>query len=474
LSRKRARRWRVRPPGSIAGYARNQRKPPLDISVAVGYNRPINSGGTTMSIRKSKNTGILWVGVTLLWLGAAPGARGQGTPAGHYATGQVDVRSYRYWMEEELYAHDGDDRGFGLEHNLCRDNIEEFFTHYGLDVTLHPFLYNGSTYYNVVGELRGTTRPGQIYVVAGHFDSVGNPGADDNASAVAALLEIARVVGRWRAEATIRLISFDREEQYLVGSQAYVNDFVGEDFRGTVSLDMISYSGPDPDKARIHGRVQSDPLKNALADAVVEYSGLQPYVFGENDRTDHAPFEWAGYEGCWFAEYDYIEYNPNYHKQTDSVDTPDYIDYDYGAQMTRSVLGWLVDAAGLKPTLRADAQVLPQGGGTIHFTLTAGAEYGGRDYFLLASASGTEPGRPLPGGGTLPLNMDKVSRYVLDNYNGPMLIDFQGTFDAEGRATATLDVSSLPLPAGTVLNFAYTTQVPPDFQSNPVAVEVIP
>jgi len=427
-----------------------------------------------MSIRERRGPAILWVGIALLGLGAPRGAWGQGTPIGHYAADLADVRTYRYFMEEMLYAHDGDDRGFGPEHDLCRHNIEELFAHYGLEVSLHPFLWGGTTYFNVVGEVPGITRPDEVYVVAGHFDSVGNPGADDNASAVAALLEIARVLGRWKPEATVRLISFDREEQYLVGSQAYVNDFWQEDFRGVVSLDMIAYSGPDPDKARIHGRLQSDPLKNALAGAVSDYGGLQPWVFGENDRTDHAPFEWAGFEGCWLAEYDYIEYNPNYHKPTDSVDTPDYIDYDYGVKITRSVIGWLVDEAGMRPTLAADTQVLPQGGGTVHFTLAAGPSYAGREYFLLGSASGTEPGELLPGGGTLPLNADKVSDYIQANYNGPTLLDFRGALDANGRATSTLDVSSVPFQAGTVLYFAYTTENPPDFQSNPVAVEVIP
>ncbi|MHC4414279.1 MAG: M28 family peptidase [Planctomycetota bacterium] len=251
-------------------------------------------------------------------------------------------------MEEMLYAHDGDDRGFGPEHDLCRSHIQFLFSSYGLSTTLHPFLWQDDTYYNVVAELRGTTRPGEIYVVGGHFDSVGNPGADDNASAVAALLEIARLLGQWESEATIRLISFDREEQYLVGSSAYVADYWYEDFRGMISLDMIAYSGPDPDKARLHGRNSSGPLKTTVAEALADYAALAPTVGGPLDRSDHAPFEWHGFQAIWLAEYNYIEWNPHYHQPTDSVDTPGYIDYEYGADITRAVLGWLVDAAGVR------------------------------------------------------------------------------------------------------------------------------
>lgn len=403
-----------------------------------------------------------------------PRASADGTPVGRYAARLVDPVSYQMFMEEELYAHDGDDRGFGPEHDLCRDNIEQLFTDFGLQVSMHPFTWSGSTYYNVVGEIPGTTRADEIYVVAGHFDSVDNPGADDNASAVAALLEIARIAGRWRPEATIRLISFDREEQWLIGSQAYVDDFWYEDFRGVVSLDMIAYSGSDPDKARIHGRSLSDPLKNALARAVGDYGGLTPIVLAELDRTDHAPFEWAGFQGCWFAEYNYIERNPHYHRMTDSVDTPNYIDYEYGAKMTRAVIGWLVDEAGLAPTLFSNTTVLSKGGGTVEFKLWAGAEWAGREYFLLASGSGVDPGMRLPGGGTLPLNRDAATEFIYTHNNNPAFVGFRGNFDAAGSATAILGPDSVPFPVGKVLHFAYTTVAPYDLQSNPLGVEVVP
>ncbi|MHC4944138.1 MAG: M28 family metallopeptidase [Planctomycetota bacterium] len=420
---------------------------------------------------------ILLAVITFLVLSTAQTALAQGTPMGRYAARLVDDRIYRYFMEEKLYAHDGDDRGFGPEHDLCRDNIEQLFIDYGLVVSLHDFNWSGSTYFNVVGEIPGTIRADQIYVVAGHFDSVNNPGADDNASAVAALLEIARIAGQWKSEATIRLISFDREEQYLIGSQAYVNDFVYEDFRGVISLDMIAYSGPDPDKARIHGRTQSDPLKNAVAQALRDYGELEPLVLGELDRTDHAPFEWAGFQGCWLAEFNYIEYNPHYHKQTDSLDTPNYIDFEYGAKMTRAVIGWLVDEAGLRPpefTLFTDTCIIPESGGTANFTLDAGSHNAGRDYILVGSVTGTEPGTPLPGGHvTLPLNWDWFTDFVIALINTPVFLNFLGTLDTSGTATAQLNAPPAPGFAGITMHYAYALNNPWDFVSNPVAIEVV-
>jgi len=92
---------------------------------------------------------VLWLGIMLASLGPVSGARGQGTPVDHAAVDLVDVHMYRYFMEDRLYAHDGDNRGFGPEHDLCRDEIESLFAHYGLDVTLHPFQWSGNTDYNV-------------------------------------------------------------------------------------------------------------------------------------------------------------------------------------------------------------------------------------------------------------------------------------------------------------------------------------
>ena len=113
-------------------------------------------------------------------------------------------------------------------------------------------------------------------------------------------------------------------------------------------------------------------------------------------------------------------------------------------------------------------------GGMSRFMLKAGAANAGRPYFLLGSASGTSPGTVLPGGAVLPLNRDFVFDYILAHYNSAMLQDFRGTLDAAGEATALLRTGSAPLGVGTILNFAYTTESPYGFQSNPVPVEITP
>jgi len=279
----------------------------------------------------------------------ASSARAQGTPLGRYAASCVDQAIFEHVHGNVLYTHDGDDNGYGPEHDLSRLAIEAELSSYGFTPVLDQFVYQGQTYYNVVAERLGTTRPEDIYVVGAHWDSVDNPGADDNASGVAALLEIARLIGQWESAATIRLIAFDREEQGLRGSAAYVLDHLDDNFAGMVALDMLAWREGPHSLARIYGRALSDSVKYPLAAAVADYAHIQCSVHGLLDRSDHAPFEQHGFPAAWLMEYDFWT-NPYYHLPSDSLDTPGYIDYDYALALTRGVLGWLVEAAGVVPS----------------------------------------------------------------------------------------------------------------------------
>ena len=111
----------------------------------------------------------------------------------------------------------------------------------------------------------------------------------------------------------------------------------------------------------------------------------------------------------------------------------------------------------------------------IQFDLDSGPGFAGRDYFLAGSLSGTSPGTQLPGGGTIPLNRDAFSDYILAHCNDPVFIDFRGTLDADGRGTAVLDAPGpLPLPAGRIMYLSLTTLSPFDLQSNPVGIVITP
>ncbi|MCH7702165.1 MAG: M28 family peptidase [Planctomycetes bacterium] len=299
---------------------------------------------------------IKWKVLRRCWFVATVGvvAGVAGLPAtsaseiGQQVADEVDVASYQHYLDDELYTHDGDNRGvFGPEHNAARNNIASILGSFGLQVEVHQFSvgpYNG---FNVVATQTGTAYPDAQYIVGAHYDSAENPGADDDASGVAGVLEIARVLSQYETEYTIKYMAFDFEEWGFLGSIAYVDDHMEDDIRGMIQLDMIAHQAGAYPESTIYGSSQSDPLKMALLLAILEYGNrLHADIHDTFDASDHAPFEWAGFEACLLTEAD-VTGNPCLHQPCDSVDTPDYIFYDLAADQVRSVAGLLADLAGV-------------------------------------------------------------------------------------------------------------------------------
>lgn len=262
---------------------------------------------------------------------------------------QVSQTSYSNFLNNDLYAHDGFNRLNSTQHDLARTNIFNDFLAMGLTPSLDSFTYSGSTYYNVYAILAGLNNPGDIYVVGAHYDSVAGPGADDNASGVAGVLEAARVLSQHSFNGTLVFIAFDREEQGLIGSAAYVANHPGN-IKGMISLDMIAHNGdPGHDVAAIYGASASAPIRGDLANAVTQYSGgLTPDDRGAalDCCSDQRSFENAGYQGALLIE---GSSNPYYHTTSDSLDNAGYIDYQFATRMTRSAVGYLADNAGEVP-----------------------------------------------------------------------------------------------------------------------------
>lgn len=126
--------------------------------------------------------------------------------------------------------------------------------------------------------------------------------------------------------------------------------------------------------------------------------------------------------------------------------------------------------------LAVDAYELSESaGGVVNFMLTAGEVNANRNYLLLGSTSGTEPGILLPGGSTtLPVNWDWFSSFELALLNTVFFNNFLGTLDAKGMANAQLYLPPLPSgSAGLAMYYAYCCDKPFDFASNPVVIEVV-
>jgi hypothetical protein len=135
----------------------------------------------------------------------------------------------------------------------------------------------------------------------------------------------------------------------LYGSNAFVNAHGSEKIQGMISLDMVSYD-PGTNHALIYGHDDPAlPLKNSLRAAVAEYSeylgvSINATDAGWNGQSNHEPFDAAGIPACLLIEGE-VWSNPNYHTQADKVETANYINYAYATGMTKSICGWLTDAA---------------------------------------------------------------------------------------------------------------------------------
>jgi hypothetical protein len=125
--------------------------------------------------------------------------------------------------------------------------------------------------------------------------------------------------------------------------------------------------------------------------------------------------------------------------------------------------------------LLTGTDTLPSQGGSIDYYLDATADNAQRNYLLLGSVSGTDPGTPLPGGqATLPLNWDLFTNITVLYTNTPVFKDFMGTLDQGGKAGAQLNIGPVPGFVGTIMYFAYALNQPLDFASNPVKVTIVP
>jgi len=198
---------------------------------------------------------------------------------------------------------------------------------------------------------------GQPTLVAAHYDSVPfSPGADDNASAVAVLLEVARAAAS--QQANVGFVAFNAEEEGLVGS----SDFVRESaIAPTVVhvLEMVGYTDrrrggqrkpfylpirmPDvgdflgvianaksrPHLERVEAAARTSPFGPRLLTLRTRF-GVERLLF-DLLRSDHVPFWKRGTPALMWTDTANFR-NPNYHRGTD---TPDTLDYEF---MTRVCL----------------------------------------------------------------------------------------------------------------------------------------
>ncbi len=249
----------------------------------------------------------------------------------------------------------------------CRaaaEYLRSRFLGFGIPAVFDLFTINGQPVYNVIAEKEGTVRPDEIYIICGHYDSISGqpqtdaPGADDNASGTAAVVEAARVLADIDLAATVRFIAFGGEEQGLVGSEHYVTHTVipnNEDLRGVLNLDMVGYVHPDfPEwDANWYADILvSETLGDYVAEHVMMYTTCTLHLIpttGPQYGSDHYHFAENGYPAVmdidaqlWGAP----DWNPYYHSPQDRIET---LDLAYATEMARGAVAALADLAGVEP-----------------------------------------------------------------------------------------------------------------------------
>jgi hypothetical protein len=219
---------------------------------------------------------------------------------------------------------------------MGRDYVMGKLQDYGYDsVVLDSFVYAGTPVQNVVAYKIGTDYPDHHIVVGGHRDAVsGSPGADDNGSGTAGVLEIARVLKDIDTKMSYVFILFTGEEQGLHGSWHYANQAAarGDSIVMMLNMDMIGYEGNVNDVKVYHGDDLTWPnLWVNLADSLTGI-GLNGVLSGTIPYSDHYPFQQNGYDVVFLIEYNF---SPYYHTYRDSAS---YMDFTYHRRIVQASL----------------------------------------------------------------------------------------------------------------------------------------
>ena len=262
--------------------------------------------------------------------------------------------------------------------DLCFERLSE----YGYEVDLHSY----ATGINVIGRKLGTETPEQQILVAAHYDHIpGCNGADDNASGIAATLEIARVLSLREYPRTLMVACWDEEELGLLGAEAYAGlaDGVGDQILFNWNFEMIGFTDDAADSQTVPAgfdllfpdqvqQLTDNQFRGDFVAVVVDDAGLpmvEPFVtyaegFGlptvllpiPNDlknspllddlrRSDHAAFWELDIPAVMLTDTSEFRYS-NYHCAT-GEDAVELLDHDFTTKIIASTVGASAESLGL-------------------------------------------------------------------------------------------------------------------------------
>ncbi len=255
--------------------------------------------------------------------------------------------------------------------------IERELSESGYAVRRQPYSVHCTEVANLIAEMPGTAPEAGILILGAHYDTVeARPGADDNASAVAVIVEVARLLRGRQFRRTVRFVAFSCEEPphfYTgdMGSQVYARECRerGEHVAGMLCLEMVGYFTDQPGTQQMPqgiprllrwafprrgnflaavGNVRSWRLAWSFRRGFKKtsrfplYSVVLPEFVNAIRLSDNSPFWDQGYPALMLTDTSFLR-NPHYHLPTDTSDT---LDYARMAQVTRGVTGAISRLAG--------------------------------------------------------------------------------------------------------------------------------
>ena len=260
-------------------------------------------------------------------------------------------------LKERLHTHLGQlvrDRdpylasaGHFYVQQYIRQQLEQWGT-----VEIHEFQVRGKIHQNLILNLPPLSQEGKgglpPILIGAHYDAVpGTPGADDNATGVAALLEFARAFAAEPLKYPVRIVAFDMEEYGMLGSSQYAADLQQQQqpLRLMLSLEMLGYCDSAPGSQRypaglqyfypnrgnfiaLIGNLSTIPdlihLSRTIRKAGTPSEWLPVPVRGlivpQTRLSDHSPFWDRGYRAMMVTDTAFMR-NPHYHKRSDRIET---------------------------------------------------------------------------------------------------------------------------------------------------------
>jgi Zn-dependent M28 family amino/carboxypeptidase len=262
--------------------------------------------------------------------------------------------------------------------------LGDSLTKYGYVVSRQKFVYKGYTAENIIARKPGFGKLRKKVVLCAHYDTViDSPGADDNASGIAALLETVRILSSLPAENAVEIVLLDLEEPGMVGSRKYVEaqSLKREEIISAVNLDMIGYMSTEPFSQHLPQAVslafpavrqkveqneskgdfvvcianeRSAELRDAFIGGMARYlpdrkviSILTP---GKSEVLTY--LRYSDHSSFWDKEYPALfigdgsdSRNPNYHSPWDTMGS---LNYPFMRDCTAAVLAFAIDQSELR------------------------------------------------------------------------------------------------------------------------------